>query len=151
MNCYPMHLSNNKISQSKYQDKIKHIPEWYYTRLLYCVKPLINGINSQINPCKQAPLNRNFAYSEFRKLSVITYVTTPTIHRHNRLQGSNPVIVRNEHNKIKVQCRFLKKWYRNLTSNRSFHPRQALIQFMYFTVNLFHKHIKGKELQCLRE
>lgn len=119
-----MHLSNNKISQSKYQDKIKHVPEWYYTRLLYCVKPLINDINSQINPCKQAPLNRNLAYSEFRKLSVITYVTTPTIHRHNRLQGSNPVIVRNhswwtiitvgiyleghEHNKIKVQCRFLK-------------------------------------------
>lgn len=129
MNCYPMHLSNNKISQSKYQDKIKHIPEWYYTRLLYCVKPLINGINSQINPCKQAPLNRNLAYSEFRKLSVITYVTTPTIHRHNRLQGSNPVIVRKScqqsfmvdynncwylfggpwaYNKIKVQCRFLK-------------------------------------------
>lgn len=90
-----MHLSNNKISQSKYQDKIKHVPEWYYTRLLYCVKPLINDINSQINPCKQAPLNRNLAYSEFRKLSVITYVTTPTIHRHNRVQqGSNPVIVR---------------------------------------------------------
>lgn len=129
MNCYPMHLSNNKISQSKYQDKIKHIPEWYYTWLLYCVKPLINDINSQINPCKQAPLNRNLAYSEFRKLSVITYVTTPTIHRHNRLQGSNPVIVRkscqqsfmvdyiitvgiylegHEHNKIKVQCRVLK-------------------------------------------
>lgn len=123
-----MHLSNNKISQSKYQDKIKHIPEWYYTRLLYCVKPLINGINSQINPCKQAPLNRNLAYSEFRKLSVITYVPHPqfigTTDCKVQIQLSSEKVVNNhswwtiitvgiyleghEHNKIKVQCRFLK-------------------------------------------
>lgn len=36
------------------------------------------------------------------------------------------------------------KWYRNLTSNRSFHPRQALIQFMYFTSKFISQAYQGE-------